>query len=230
MATDQSSTSEDLSSTPPWELDKFIQDHLLGDTTFITEIRADIEVISAFLKERCFQGATHPVRVSRVTMGSSYNEYTVLKGRSETDLVVSFNNLKSFDDQLEGREEFIKEIRKHLNQLQQEKQLGEKFEVQHSEHPNYRYLSFKLSYPQFQQEVIFDVQPAYDVLSQVQKKEEVDSEIYNKIYAELIRECNILNKAGKYSNCFLELQQNFLWKRPRELKNLIRLVKHWYQL
>ncbi|XP_028609730.1 inactive 2'-5' oligoadenylate synthetase 1C-like [Grammomys surdaster] len=230
MAKDQSSTSVDLGIISPWEMDKFIQDHLLGDTTFITEIRADIDVISALLKERCFQGAAHLVRVSRVVMGSSYNEYTVLKGRSEANLVVLFNNLKSFDDQFERRKEFIKEIRKHLSQLQQEKQLGEKFEILSSEHPNYRYLSFKLSYPQFQQEVKFDVQPAYDVLYEVKKKEEVDSEIYNKMYAKLIHECNILNKAGKYANCFLELQQNFLWKRPRELKNLICLVKHWYQL
>nr|XP_034345346.1 inactive 2'-5' oligoadenylate synthetase 1C-like [Arvicanthis niloticus] len=230
MAEHQSSTPMDLSSTLAWELDKFIEDHLLGDTTFITEIRADIDFISAFLTERCFQGAIHRARVSRVVMGGSYNEYTVLKDRSEVDLVVLFNNLKSFEDQFRRQEEFIKEIRKHLCQLQQEKQLREKFEVQSSEQPNSRSLSFKLSYPQFQQEVKFDVQPAYDALYEVRKKEEVDCEIYNKMYARLIRECNVRNKEGKYSICFVELQQNFLWKRPPEVKNLICLVKHWYQL
>lgn len=67
-------------------------------------------------------------------------------------------------------------------------------------------------------------------IDQVKKKEEFDCEIYNKMYARLIRECKVLNKGGEFSYNFIELQQNFLWKRPPEVKNLIRLVKHWYQL
>ena len=62
--------ARELFRTPIWRLDKFIEDQLLPDTTFLTELRADIDSISAFLKERCFQGATHPVRVSRVVMVS----------------------------------------------------------------------------------------------------------------------------------------------------------------
>ncbi|XP_031193558.1 inactive 2'-5' oligoadenylate synthetase 1C-like isoform X1 [Mastomys coucha] len=156
--------AKDLFRTPACELDTFIEDHLLPDTTFLTEVRADVEFICAFLMERCFQGATHPVRVSRVVMGGSYNEYTVLKGRSEANMVVFFNNLTSFENQLKRRGEFIEEIRKQLCQLQQEKQFKGKFEVQSSEQPNSRSLSFKLSYPECQQEVEFDVQPARDAL------------------------------------------------------------------
>lgn len=59
-----------LSSTPACELDRFIKDHLPADTSFHAELRADIDFICAFLKERCFQGAAHPVRVSRVVMVS----------------------------------------------------------------------------------------------------------------------------------------------------------------
>ncbi|XP_031246994.1 inactive 2'-5'-oligoadenylate synthase 1D-like [Mastomys coucha] len=142
----------------------FIEDHLLPDTTFLTEVRADMDFISAFLMERCFQGAAHTVRVSRVVMGGSYNEYTVLKGRSEANLVVFLKNLSSFEDQLKWQQVFIEEIQKHLWQLQQEKQFKLKFEVQSSEQPNSRSLSFKLSSPERQQEVEFDVQPAYDAL------------------------------------------------------------------
>ncbi|XP_028640281.1 inactive 2'-5' oligoadenylate synthetase 1C-like, partial [Grammomys surdaster] len=157
-------TPVDLRSTPAWEMDKFIEDQLLPDSTFLTEVRADIKVISAFLKERCFQGAAHHVRVSRVVLGGSYNEHTALKGRSEANMVVFFNNLISFEEQVQWRGEFLEEIQKHLCQLQQERQFKVKFEIQNSEQPDSRSLNFKLSSPELQQEIEFDVQPAYDVL------------------------------------------------------------------
>ncbi|XP_031198163.1 inactive 2'-5'-oligoadenylate synthase 1D-like isoform X2 [Mastomys coucha] len=222
--------AKDLFRTPVWRLDKFIEDHLLPDTTFLTEVRADMESISAFLMERCFQGAAHPVRVSRVVMGGSYNEYTVLKGRSEANLVVFLKNLSSFEDQLKWQQVFIEEIQKHLWQLQQEKQFKLKFEVQSSEQPNSRSLSFKLSSPERQQEVEFDVQPAYDALYEVRNCQPFDPTNYNKIYVRLIHECTILKKEGEFSICFTDLHQNFLRYRAPKLWNLIRLVKHWYQL
>lgn len=88
----------------------------------------------------------------------------MLKGRSEANLVVFLNDLPSFEDQLNLQGEFIEEIRKRLCQLQQEKTLQVKLEVQSSEQPSSKSLSFTLSSPQLQQEVEFDVQPAYDVL------------------------------------------------------------------
>ncbi|MBV96716.1 2'-5'-oligoadenylate synthase 2, partial [Eschrichtius robustus] len=51
-----------------------------------------------------------------------------------------------------------------------------------------------------------------------------------RIYADLIR----LHKSsdalgGEFSTCFTELQRNFVCSRPTKLKDLIRLVKHWYK-
>ncbi|XP_028609731.1 inactive 2'-5' oligoadenylate synthetase 1C-like [Grammomys surdaster] len=211
-------------------MDKFIEDQLLPDSTFLTEIRADIDVISAFLKERCFQGAAHRVRVSRVVMGGSYDEHTALKGRSEANMVVFFNNLTRFEDQLKWRGEFLEEIPKHLCQLQQERHLKGKFEIQNSEQPNSRSLSFKLSSPELQQEMEFDVQPAYDVLHELRDNKHPEPQLYYQIYTQLIHECTTLEKEGDFSICFIELQQNFLEYRTPKLKNLIHLVKHWYQL
>ncbi|XP_076778772.1 inactive 2'-5' oligoadenylate synthetase 1C-like [Arvicanthis niloticus] len=230
MEEDQSSTPMDLSNTPAWEMDKYIEDHLLPDTTFLTEVRADIDFISAFLKERCFQGAAHPVRVSRVVMGGSYNEHTALKGRSEANMVVLFNNLTSFEDQLKWHGEFLEEIQKHLCQLQQEKQFKVKFEVQISERPNSRSLSFKLSSPELQQEMEFDVHPAYDALYELRDNKFAEPQLYNQVYTQLIHECTTLEKEGEFYICFIDLHQNFLKHRATKLKNLIRLVKHWYQL
>nr|XP_034377745.1 LOW QUALITY PROTEIN: inactive 2'-5' oligoadenylate synthetase 1C-like [Arvicanthis niloticus] len=230
MEEDQSSTPMDLSSTPAWEKDKYIEDHLLPDTTFLTGVRADIDFISAFLKERCFQRAPHPVRVSRVVMGGSYDEHTMLKGRSEPNMVVFFNNLTRFEDQLNWHGEFLEEIQKHLCQLQQEKQFKVKFEFQSSEQPHSRSLSCKLSTPELQQEMEFDVQPAYDVLYELRDNKFTEPQLYNQIYTQLIHECTTLEKEGEFYICFIDLHQNFLKHRATKLKNLIRLVKHWYQL
>ncbi|EDL19749.1 inactive 2'-5' oligoadenylate synthetase 1C [Mus musculus] len=219
-----------LCSIQARELDEFICDYLFPDTTFLTELRADIDSISAFLKERCFQGAAHPVRVSRVVMGGSYDEHTALKGKSEAKMVLFFNNLTSFEEQLKRRGEFVEEIQKHLCQLQQEKPFKVKFEVQSSEEPNSRSLSFKLSSPELQQEVEFDVQPAYDVLYELRNNTYAEPQFYNKVYAQLIHECTTLEKEGDFSICFTDLHQNFMRYRAPKLWNLIRLVKHWYQL
>nr|AAH52835.1 2'-5' oligoadenylate synthetase 1D [Mus musculus] len=222
--------ARELFRTPIWRLDKFIEDQLLPDTTFLTELRADIDSISAFLMERCFQGAAHPVRVSRVAMGGCYNEYTVLKGRSEANMVVFLINLTSFEDQFNGQVVFIEEIWRHLLQLQQEKLCKLKFEVQSPKEPNSRFLSFKLSCPERQHELEFDVQPAYDALYEVRHFKPFDSSNYNKVYAQLTHECTTLEKEGEFSICFTDLHQSFLRYRAPKLWNLIRLVKHWYQL
>ncbi|XP_028621802.1 inactive 2'-5' oligoadenylate synthetase 1C-like [Grammomys surdaster] len=222
--------SKELRRTPIWKLNKFIEDHILPDSTFLTEVKADIEVISAFLQERCFQGAAHPVRVSRVMMGGSYDEHTALKGRSEANMVVFFSNLTSFEDQLKWRGEFLEEIQKHLCQLQQERQFKVKFEIQSSEQQDCRSLSFKLSSPELQQKMEFDVQPAYDVLYELRNYKHLERDAYNEFYARLIRECTTLNKEGEFSMCFIDLHEKFMRDRPPELWNAIRLVKHWYQL
>ncbi|XP_075837605.1 2'-5'-oligoadenylate synthase 1A-like isoform X2 [Microtus pennsylvanicus] len=218
--------TQKLSNTPARELDKFIEDHLLPDTIFRTEVRAAINTICAFLKERCFQGTAHPVRVSKVVKGGSSGKGTALKGRSDADLVVFLNNLSSFEEQLKKREDFIREIREQLYALQREGCIRVKFKVQRSCLPNPRALGFTLSSPRLQQEVQFDVLPAYDVLGHVSTDRKPDPQIYRS----LIIECTCLRKEGEFSTCFTELQRNFLKDRPPKLKSLIRLVKHWYQL
>lgn len=52
--------------TPVRDLDKFIEDHLLPNTCFRTQVKEAIDIVCGFLKERCFQGTAHPVRVSKV--------------------------------------------------------------------------------------------------------------------------------------------------------------------
>lgn len=59
-------TTMDLRTTRAKDLDRFIEDQLLPDTAFRTEVKQAIDLICEFLKAKCFQGAPHPVRVSKV--------------------------------------------------------------------------------------------------------------------------------------------------------------------
>ncbi|XP_040587308.1 2'-5'-oligoadenylate synthase 1A-like [Mesocricetus auratus] len=215
-----------LSCTRTTELDKFIEDQLVPDTRFRAEVTAAIDVVCAFLRERCFRGADHKVKVSKVVKGGSFGKGIELKGRSDANLVVFFSNLTSFEDQLKRKREFTQEIKKHLCTLQQEKKFQLQFEIQDEQWPNSQGLNFKLRSPELQQEVEFDVLPAYDILGDVEINHRPDPEIYGR----LIRVCTSLGLEGEFSICFTELQRNFLKDRPPRLKNLIRLVKHWYQL
>ncbi|XP_021078230.1 LOW QUALITY PROTEIN: 2'-5'-oligoadenylate synthase 1A-like [Mus pahari] len=215
-----------LRSIPSWNLDKFIEHYLLPDTIFRADVKSAIKVVSDFLKERCFQGAAHPVRVSKVVKGGSSGKGTTLRGKSDADLVVFFNNLTSYQDLLNRRREFIKEIKKQLYEVQRERHFSVNFEVRSSWWPFAWALSFKLSAPHLHQEVEFDVLPAFDVLGPVS----INKKPIPFIYTTLIWECTSLGKDGEFSKCFTELRQNFLKQRPPKLKSLIRLVKHWYQL
>nr|AKH04303.1 oligoadenylate synthetase 1 [Lophocebus aterrimus] len=215
----------DLRKTPAKSLDKFIEDYLLPDTRFRMQINHAIDIICGFLKERCFQGSSYPVRVSKVVKGGSSGKGTSLRGRSDADLVVFLSPLTTFQDQLNRRGEFIQEIRKQLEACQRERAFSVKFEVQAPRRDNPRALSFVLSSPQLREGVEFDVLPAFDALGQLTGGYKPDPQIY----VELIEECVFLQKEGEFSTCFTELQRDFLKQRPTKLKSLIRLVKHWYQ-
>nr|XP_012611800.1 2'-5'-oligoadenylate synthase 1 isoform X3 [Microcebus murinus] len=215
-----------LRYTPAKDLDKFIKDNLQPDTSFREQVKRAIHIICSFLKERCFQGASHPVRVSKVVKGGSSGKGTALRGRSDADLVVFLSPLRSFQDQLTLRGLFIEEIRKQLEACQRERTFSVKFEVQNPRWDNPRVLSFVLCSPQLQEGVEFDVLPAFDALGQWTEGSRPDPQIYSK----LIWECSYLGKEGEFSTCFTELQRDFLRRRPAKLKSLIRLVKHWYQM
>uniref|UniRef100_A0A8C6F007 Polymerase nucleotidyl transferase domain-containing protein n=1 Tax=Monodon monoceros TaxID=40151 RepID=A0A8C6F007_MONMO len=155
---------KELSDTPAKYLDKFIEDHLLPDEDFYTQVNEAIHTICSFLKERCFRGAPHPVRVSKVVKGGSSGKGTTLRGRSDADLVIFLTNLKSFQEQLQRRGEFIKEIRRQLEACQREEIFEVEFEKQQWESP--RALSFVLRSCQPHECVEFDVLPAFDALGE----------------------------------------------------------------
>uniref|UniRef100_A0A452SWV6 2'-5' oligoadenylate synthase n=1 Tax=Ursus americanus TaxID=9643 RepID=A0A452SWV6_URSAM len=216
---------QELEEVPAKYLDKFIETHLLPDTHFRRQIKEAVHIISTFLKERCFQGAPHPVRVSKVVKGGSSGKGTSLRGRSDADLVVFLNNLGSFQDQLDNRGTFIREIKRQLEACQREETFEVEFEVGSLQWEKPRALSFTLMHPHLHEGVEFDVLPAFDVLGQWTNSGRPNP----RVYMELIEECQDLGREGEFSPCFTELQRDFLRQRPTKVKSLIRLVKHWYQ-
>ncbi|XP_055963171.1 2'-5'-oligoadenylate synthase 3-like [Sorex fumeus] len=216
----------DLKTTQARDLDKFIETRLLPDTPFRLQVKRAVHIISSFLKERCFQSSPEPVRVSKVVKGGSSGKGTSLRGRSDADLVVFLNNLRSFRDQYDRRAEFIREIRRQLEACQRERSFEVTFQI--NPHSNPRSLSFELrSRAVWQEESVeFDILPAYDALGQWTKGQRPDPQIY----VMLIKECRNLGKENEFSPCFTELQRAFLKERPTKLKSLIRLVKYWFQM
>lgn len=215
-----------LRDIPATHLDKYIEDQLLPDTHFRVQVNQAIDIISSFLKERCFQrAAAHSVRVSKVVKGGSSGKGTSLRGRSDADLVVFLSPLTSFQEQLQQRGEFVREIRRQLEACQREKKFDVVFEVQNSQWEKPRALSFLLRSPRIQEGVEFDVLPAFDVLGQLTRDYRPDPQIYVR----LIQESQRLGRGGEFSTCFTELQRAFLKQRPTKVKSLIRLVKRWYQ-
>ncbi|KAM6155761.1 2'-5'-oligoadenylate synthase 1 [Rhynchocyon petersi] len=206
------------------DLDGFTESYLLPNTHFRNQIRRAVDVICTFLKERCFQSSSCPVRVLKVVKGGSSGKGTYLKDRSDVDLVVFLSDFSSFQNQLNRRGEFIAEIRRQLEACQREKQFDVVFEV-HGKWMNPRALSFSLTSHLWEKEVKFDILPAFDVLGHVTTGYIPDHQIYVK----LIEECS-RGLEGEFSPCFTELQRDFLKQRPPKLKSLIRLVKHWYQV
>lgn len=78
--------------------------------------------------------------------------------------MVFLTNLTSFREQLDKRGEFITEIKTQLEACQREEQFQVRFAISKWDNP--RVLSFVLSSRQLEEEVEFDVLPAYDALGE----------------------------------------------------------------
>ncbi|XP_068419766.1 2'-5'-oligoadenylate synthase 2 isoform X1 [Eschrichtius robustus] len=208
--------------TPGHLLDKFIKDCLQPNRTFLDQIKKAVDVICKFLKENCFRHST--TKCQKIVKGGSTAKGTALKSGSDADLVVFVDSLKSYTSQKNERCRIIKEIHKQLEACQQEKDFEVKFEISKWKAP--RVLSFTLKSKVLNQSVDFDVLPAFNALGELKSGFTPSP----RIYADLIR----LHKSsdalgGEFSTCFTELQRNFVCSRPTKLKDLIRLVKHWYK-
>nr|XP_019589650.1 PREDICTED: 2'-5'-oligoadenylate synthase 2 isoform X1 [Rhinolophus sinicus] len=211
-----------LQETPGHRLDKFIKDFLQPSEAFLNRIHKAVDIICSFLKENCFRYST--TKVQKAVKGGSAGKGTTLKTGSDADLVVFTTSLKSYTSQNTERCDIIKEIRKQLEVCQQQERFEVKFEISKWKAP--RVLSFSLKSKEFDESVDFDVLPAFNALDKWKPGSTPSPKVYRDLIC-LYKSSNIVG--GEFSTCFTELQRDFIISRPTKLKDLIRLVKHWYK-
>ncbi|XDA85659.1 hypothetical protein R6Z07F_015182 [Ovis aries] len=157
--------------------------------------------------------------------GGSTAKGTALKTGSDASFVVFTDSLKSYTSPKNESCNIIKEIHEQLEACQQQKDFEVKFEISKWKPP--WVLSFTLKSKVLNESVDFDVLPAFNALGELKS----GSTPSPRTYAELIylyKHSDVF-LGGEFSACFTKLQCNFVHSLPPKLKDLIRLVKHWYK-
>uniref|UniRef100_A0A670YIP3 2'-5' oligoadenylate synthase n=1 Tax=Pseudonaja textilis TaxID=8673 RepID=A0A670YIP3_PSETE len=155
-----------------------------------------------------------------IYIAGSTGKGTTLDMSSDVDLVIFFSCFSSFQDQVEKREHVIKEIEKNLNRCIQT--IAFKVDISPPRKKGTRSLQLHIQAKKKKELVEVDLLPAYDALGQITFSYVPPT----KIYTELI-EAN--GQPGEFNTSFTELQRNFVKRCPAKLKDLLRLVKHWYK-
>ncbi|KAM9276910.1 2'-5'-oligoadenylate synthase 1-like [Morus bassanus] len=203
------------------KLDGWIAETLQPSTAFCGQVKETVKQICDFLKEDCF-GAN--IRVLKTVKGGSAGKGTALQNNSDADVVLFLNCLSSYQEQKQKRKNILELIEMRLHACRQKLT----FTVNISE-PRYkgpgntpRSLSLTLCSKRTLESIEVDILPAYDALGQVSQDAPPDAEVY-------VRLLNASSDPGEFSPCFTELQKKFVKRYPAKLKNLLRLVKHWYK-
>ncbi|NXC37596.1 OASL2 protein, partial [Penelope pileata] len=209
-----------LEDVSPRQLEGWVAAHLQPSPAFSEAVRQTVRHICDFLKERCFEG----IRVLKTVKGGSAGKGTALRNNSDADVVLFVNCFLSYQEQEEQRSQVLARIENRLL----ERSATPSFSVTIST-PRYkdsrdrpRSLSLTLYSDTSNESIDVDILPAYDALGQVRQDGPPDPEVYVKLLA---TGCG----PGDFSPSFTELQKKFVKCCPAKLKDLLRLVKHWYK-
>uniref|UniRef100_A0A670YKJ6 Ubiquitin-like domain-containing protein n=1 Tax=Pseudonaja textilis TaxID=8673 RepID=A0A670YKJ6_PSETE len=200
-------------------LDGYIGLNLHPSKEFQENVCDAVNRICSFLKENCKLDKDTRV-IKTVKEAGSTGKGTTLDMSSDVDLVIFFSCFSSFQDQVEKREHVIKEIEKNLNRCIQT--IAFKVDISPPRKKGTRSLQLHIQAKKKKELVEVDLLPAYDALGQITFSYVPPT----KIYTELI-EAN--GQPGEFNTSFTELQRNFVKRCPAKLKDLLRLVKHWYK-
>ncbi|KAF1490954.1 2'-5'-oligoadenylate synthase-like protein 2, partial [Megadyptes antipodes antipodes] len=203
------------------QLDGWIAETLQPSTAFCKHVKQTVRQICDFLKEDCFETNIH---VHKTVKGGSAGKGTALQNNSDADVVLFLSCFSSYQMQKQERSSILRLIEKRLHACRQ----SLTFTVNINE-PQYkgpsnmpRSLSFTLRSKETSESIEVDILPAYDALGQVNRDAPPDARVYVGLL-------NASSDPGEFSPCFTELQKKFVKRCPPKLKNLLRLVKHWYK-
>ncbi|KAI4536300.1 hypothetical protein MG293_013692 [Ovis ammon polii] len=203
-----------LYEQPSEKLEEFIQNYLRPSEDCQKDIDQSVDTICAVLQEPC-----QPLTVTGVAKGGSYGRRTVLRGNSDGTLVVFFRDLEQFQDQEKRQYELLGKIWAQMKHCESTLNLAAKMELQNTNRSSR--VTVQLSTKQ--QSITFNVLPAFNPLGLGEKSSPWS-------YRELKRSLDMVKaRPGEFSVCFTELQEKFFSNYPSKLKDLILLVKHWFQ-
>ncbi|NXR04716.1 OASL2 protein, partial [Sagittarius serpentarius] len=203
------------------KLEGWIAETLQPSTDFCRQVKQTVKQICDFLKEDCFETN---IRVLKTVKGGSAGKGTALQNNSDADVVLFLSCFSSYQEQKQRRRSILELIERRLHACRR----SLTFTVNISE-PRYkgpgntpRSLSLTLCSKETLESIEVDILPAYDALGQVSWDAPPDAGVYVGLL-------NASSAPGEFSPCFTELQKKFVKRHPAKLKNLLRLVKHWYK-
>ncbi|XP_025123330.2 2'-5'-oligoadenylate synthase 2 isoform X2 [Bubalus bubalis] len=203
-----------LYEQPSEKLEEFIQNHLRPFEDCQKDIDQSVDTICEVLQEPC-----PSLTVTGVAKGGSYGRRTVLRGNSDGTLVVFFGDLEQFQDQEKRQYELLGKIWAQMKHCESTLKLAAKMELQNTNRSSRVMVQLSTK----QQSITFNVLPAFNALGLSEK-----SSLWS--YRELKRSLDMVRaRPGEFSVCFTELQEKFFSNYPSKLKDLILLVKHWFQ-
>ncbi|XP_063081751.1 2'-5'-oligoadenylate synthase 2 isoform X1 [Cavia porcellus] len=196
-----------VSSLPAQELGTFVQQQLRPQESCEQQIWDAVDHVCTVLLRN------HDPRLQGVAVGGSFGRKTMLKGDSDGTLVFFLDELQQFRDQMKPQHKTLEEIVHQLtgslrsySKLLECETFGTTFTVLTRE-----------------QKVTFKVQTAFNALGESQTPSPW-------LYRELIRSTDETKAApGTFAVCLTRLEQQFFDKFPRKVKDLILLLKRWYQ-
>ncbi|NXL31509.1 OASL2 protein, partial [Glaucidium brasilianum] len=210
-----------LRTVPATDLDRWIANTLEPSSAFRSQVKQTVKQICDFLKEDCFETN---IRVHKTVKGGSAGKGTALKNNSDADVVLFLSHFSSYEQQKQERNYILDLIKRRLHVCRETLM----FTVTISK-PQYRgpgntprSVSLTLGSRTSPETIKVDILPAYDALGQVGRDPRPDMGVYVGLL-------NAGGDPGEFSPCFTELQKKFVKRYPVKLKNLLRLVKHWYK-
>uniref|UniRef100_A0A8B9BCA8 2'-5'-oligoadenylate synthetase like n=1 Tax=Anser brachyrhynchus TaxID=132585 RepID=A0A8B9BCA8_9AVES len=209
----------ELRDVPAKQLDGWVASTLQPSTAFTLAVKNTVQQICKFLKEQCFEDGSFEdkIRVFKTVKGGSAGKGTALRNNSDADVVLFLSCFSSYLDQRQEHPKIRLLIEKRLLECMQ----SLSFSVSISP-PHYKGRSLSLTLFSNTESIDVDILPTYDALGQVTEDGPPDPQVY----VELLK---AHSSPGEFSTCFTELQKKFVKRCPAKLKDLLRLVKHWYK-
>ncbi|XP_075390016.1 2'-5'-oligoadenylate synthase 2 [Tenrec ecaudatus] len=155
--------------------------------------------------------------VQGVAKGGSYGRDTVLSHTSDGTLIIFLADLRQFWDHTTCRRDILRNIWERLKASKHLRELA----VQPFTTWSPGRLSIQLDARELS--IVFEVLSTFRAVGPGEKP---SAQLYRELKSFID---TTLFRPGDFSVCFMTLQEEFFKNRPRKLKDLILLVKYWYQ-